>query len=325
MKTSKKIIAYILSKGEASAFELTNYLGISSRAVFKQLKNLVNNGKLIKKGAPPRVYYMVSEVPVFVNDSPQIPDNIEYPIIEEHFFHITPTGKIEQGFDGFVKWCEKRNLPLEKSAQDYKSILQKYKKYFNEFGLIDGMKKFKSSFAEVFLNEVYYLDFYSIERFGKTKLGQKLLYAKQSQNKKLISDISDEVNARIKNFIKTKKVDAVGFIPPTVKRETQFIKEFARSLNLKLPQVKIVKVGNEVSVPQKTLSKLEDRIENAKSTIVVDDQRSFNIVLIIDDAIGSGATLNETAKSLKQKGIAKKVLGVSVTGSFKGFDVISEV
>jgi hypothetical protein len=41
--------------------------------------------------------------------------------------------------------------------------------------------------------------------------------------------------------------------------------------------------------------------------------------------VGSGATLNETATQIKQKGIAKKVIGLSITGSFKGFDVISEV
>lgn len=37
------------------------------------------------------------------------------------------------------------------------------------------------------------------------------------------------------------------------------------------------------------------------------------------------ATANETALQIRQKGIAKKVIGLSITGSFKGFDVISEV
>src|SRR3989344_5605091 len=326
MKTSEKIIAYIFVRGEASASEITSYLGISSRAVFKQLRNLIDQGKLFKKGMPPKVYYMVTEEVLILRDSGTHKiDKSTQKFIEEYFFHITPTGRIEKGFDGFVEWCEKRNLGVEDSAQDYKSTLQKYRKYFNEIGFIDGMKKFKSSFNEVFLDEVYYLDFYSIERFGKTKLGQKLLYAKQSQNRKLISEISKEVEDRIKFFIRLKKITAIGFIPPTVKREVQFMKEFKKSLSINLPEIKIVKITNEVVVPQKTLSKIEDRIENAKSTIVVDDVRSFNNVLIIDDAIGSGATLNETARSLKQKKIAKYVFGIAVTGSFKGFDVISEV
>ena len=144
LKTSEKIIAYISVRGEASASEITSYLGISSRAVFKQLRNLIDQGKLFKKGTPPKVYYMVSEEPLILKDSGTFAiDKSTRKFIEEYFFHITPTGRIEKGFDGFVEWCEKRNLPIEKSAQDYKSTLQKYTKYFNESGFIDGMKKFK--------------------------------------------------------------------------------------------------------------------------------------------------------------------------------------
>ncbi len=45
----------------------------------------------------------------------------------------------------------------------------------------------------------------------------------------------------------------------------------------------------------------------------------------MDDAVGSGATLNETALKLKRKGICDMVIGYAVTGSFKGFDVLQEV
>ncbi len=51
----------------------------------------------------------------------------------------------------------------------------------------------------------------------------------------------------------------------------------------------------------------------------------YKNILLIDDAVGSGATMNETAKQIKNKGIAKKIIGIAITGSFKGFDVISEV
>jgi len=51
----------------------------------------------------------------------------------------------------------------------------------------------------------------------------------------------------------------------------------------------------------------------------------FTSVLLIDDAVGSGATLNETAKKLKLSGMAKKVIGFAIVGSMKGFEVIREV
>ena len=58
-----------------------------------------------------------------------------------------------------------------------------------------------------------------------------------------------------------------------------------------------MKVVGTTRIPQKTLRKLEDRIINAKQTIVVDPNQKINLnVLIIDDATGSGATLNEIAK-----------------------------
>jgi predicted amidophosphoribosyltransferase len=57
----------------------------------------------------------------------------------------------------------------------------------------------------------------------------------------------------------------------------------------------------------------------------VSDSIKYNKVLLIDDAVGSGATLNETAKKIKDLKIAREVIGLAITGSFKDFAVISEV
>jgi predicted amidophosphoribosyltransferase len=173
--------------------------------------------------------------------------------------------------------------------------------------------------------KVFYLDFYSIEIFGKTKLGQLLLYAKQSQNQTMINALVDQIKPKINALIQKFAVNAVGFIPPTVKRETQLMKELERKLNLTIPNVSLVKIKTPVTVPQKTLNKLEDRIENAKNTIIVDDNRTYNTLILIDDALGSGATFNETAEKIKRQGMAKTVIGLAITGSFSGFEVISEV
>ena len=65
-------------------------------------------------------------------------------------------------------------------------------------------------------------------------------------------------------MIKKYDIDAVGFIPPTVKREVQMMKELKNSLALPVRDIKIVKAQTEVIVPQKTLNKIEDRMENAR-------------------------------------------------------------
>jgi predicted amidophosphoribosyltransferase len=48
-------------------------------------------------------------------------------------------------------------------------------------------------------------------------------------------------------------------------------------------------------------------------------------VLLLDDAVGSGSKLNQIAGKLKQKDIAKKITGLAIVGSFKGFDVVTDV
>ena len=189
------------------------------------------------------------------------------------------------------------------------------------------MEKLKNTkgFISIAIDQLYYLDFYAIERFGKTRLGTLLHFAKQGQNRMLMNEIIGMTKEKINQFVKQKKIDAVGYIPPTIKRHLQFMQVLQKGVNLPLPHIGLVKVSGEIPVPQKALSKIEDRISNARSSIVVRETRQFKNVLLIDDAVGSGATINETAAKLKAKGSAQKIIGIAVIGSFKGFDVIQEV
>ncbi|MBU0706067.1 hypothetical protein KJ657_00480 [Patescibacteria group bacterium] len=323
--TAEKIIKYIGEKGQTTAKDLKNYLGISSQALFKQFAKLLENKKIYKVGRPPKVFYYLNKALPKANIEIEDIDEKTRKILEDSFLNITPKGERKQGVEGFALWCQKTRQPLEKTAREYVSTLEKYNA-FKKNGVIDGIKKFRSSFPQVFLDHIFYLDFYSIERFGKTKLGQMLLYAKQSQNKVLIKELISDIEPQIQLLIKEYDIDAVGFIPPTVKREIQFMKELENNSLLSIPKIKIVKVKTEIAVPQKTLSKIEDRIENARSTIIVDENQKYKNILLVDDAVGSGATLNETASQIKDKDICRgKIIGLAITGSFKGFDVISEV
>ena len=149
---------------------------------------------------------------------------------------------------------------------------------------------------------------------------------KQSQNISLIRRLVDEIRPEIVRLIHSQNIDGILFIPPTVKREIQFMKELEEKLRLPINTLSVTKIKTEIIVPQKTLSKLEDRIENAKKTIIVDDKKIYKNLLLIDDAIGSGATMNETARQIRNKNLASNnIIGLAITGSFKGFDVISEV
>lgn len=333
-KTSEKIIEYISKKGQASGRELADYFGITDRAVRKQLRSLFESGKIKKIGKPPKVFYTLPEEEYEGGSSlDQLSGKIsvikipreERKIIENKFLYINSKGERFDGMEAFVKWCQDRSFDVENKANEYVRVHNKYNN-LRKNGLISGKEKIKDTFGEnSCLNNIFYAEFYAWEIFGKTRLGQLLLYGKQSQDKKIISEISETVKPYVDYLIKKYEIDAVGFIPPTVKREVQFMKVLERNLSVAAPVIKIEKAKTDIVTPQKTLSKLQERIDNANHSMFATDTRSFSNILLIDDAVGSGASMNQVACKIKRAGLAKKVYGFAVTGSAKGFDVISEV
>ncbi|MBU2632123.1 hypothetical protein KKG52_00230 [Patescibacteria group bacterium] len=320
--TRDRIVEYIRESNQLRAHDLARLLNLSGTAIHKQLKKLINEGELEKIGRPPKVYYVLASKKVA---KPKLVNPALLRVINTRYLYISPTGEAKNGWDGFLAWCDKTKQDPIKTANEYLSTLNKFDK-FKKNDLIDGMPKIKNTFKNVFLDKLYYLDFYSIERFGKTKLGQILLYAKQSQNTSLINQLIIQIRPEIIKVIKENSIDGILFIPPTVKREIQFMKELEKQLALPSRILSVTKIKTEIIVPQKTLSKLEDRIENAKKTIIVEDKMRYKNVLLIDDAVGSGATMNETAKQIKNTNLVNgEIIGLAITGSFKGFDVISEV
>lgn len=327
MSNSEKIKKYLINN-QATVNDIAEYLGISRQAVHRILNNLVAEDNVTKVGTPPKVFYSASKQitkSTSVTSKVSIIDNTIKIIIDENFLFITPFGQKLIGWDGFTNWCSERKQDIDKMAKLYIQTIKKYDS-FKRDGLVDGMKKIKGTFTDVALDEVFYIDFYNVEIFGKTKLGQLLLFAKQSQDIALMNQLIDGIKPYVLGIIKKFNINGIAFIPPTVKREHQLMKQIQKRLNLDIRIISLVKVKTPVIVPQKTLSKLDDRIINARETIVVDDNGKYGNILILDDAIGSGSTLNEVAKKIRQKGICDgKIIGLAITGSSNGFDVISEV
>jgi phosphoribosylpyrophosphate synthetase len=322
MSNKEKIVKLIEKNDQMTVSQLAEELDISLSMVHRHLKALLDDETLQKIGSAPYVFYKLSEIEQV--DDISIDFDIQK-IINENFLFISSKGKRIDGLKGFIAWCKKRNFDIAQKANEYVQVYQKHEK-IKKNGVISGNDKMKEVFGEgVCVDDVFYADFYAWEIFGKTKLGQILLYSKQSQDKKMMKEVVKDVEGVIKQLIRTKNINAIGFVPPTVKRQVQFMKMFQKYLNVTLPTVKIVKVQTEVVTPQKTLNKLEDRIENADNTIFINDNIKHKNVLLIDDAVSSGATINQIACKIKKKDLAKKVYGFAIVGSAKGFDVINEV
>ncbi|MFH1407961.1 MAG: hypothetical protein ABIG91_02895 [Patescibacteria group bacterium] len=324
--SKQQILTYISVHQKARVDDLWRHLGFSRQLVQKKLKELVTEKLVIKSGKPPLVFYQLA-VQESLAPVESIPKNL-VDFIDKEYLYVSPLGELIYGFEGFSRWVSsiREQNNIRRLAQEYKKTVNTVKEKFNKFGFIDATEKVKQTFPNTYIDKVYYLDFYALPKFGKTKLGQLLLYSKQAQNYELIRTLSLQVKPKIQQLLAREKITAVSFIPPTVPRNIQFIKEFEKILDISLPHIDLSKAYlGDVPIAQKTLSRLEERVQNASRTIFVRNSAKYERVLLIDDAVGSGASLNETAKKLVAGGLAKSVIGVAVVGSYKGFDVIREI
>ena len=322
MNSREKILQILLDKDGVSAKALRDILGISKQRVHKILKELIADKRIFKIGSPPRVLYYISD-PVIKNELDIDEETKEQ--LQENFILISPKGDLLEGVEAFSAWCEGRNLPIKKTIDEYKKTQTKYIRHVNKDGLIDGIQKLKNTKElSLCVDQQFYVDFYAIERFGKTKLGTLMHFGKMSQSKKLIKMIINISKPKLEKAIQMLKVDAIAYVPPSLKRDIQIMRELENGFHISLPIIKLEKIKGDIIIPQKALPKIKDRIENARNSITVNDNRNFKRVLLIDDALGSGATINEVACKLKKRKIASKVFGFAITGSYKGFEVISE-
>jgi len=329
MSIKNKVTALFKESKELSVKEIADKTQASKQMVHIVLNQLLSEHFVEKLGRTPKtIYRLITESNNKVSDDSgfYITEN-QREFLNKNSLVVTESGNLLEGVDAFEYWCRQRKLPFAKTLDEFIQTKKKYSAYYHKSGIVNGTEKLKSTkgYSKIWLDELCYLDFYAIERFGKTRLGTLLHYAKQGQSKFLMHLMMNEIENRIKEFVRVNKADAIAFVPPTIRREVQLMKYIQSSLHIAVPVVEIKKIGGIIPVPQKSLSKLDERIRNAENTFAVTDQRSFKNLVLIDDAVGSGATLNQIAGKIKNKKVAQKVVGLAVVGSFKGFDVISDI
>lgn len=325
MKTKDKLIKLLQKHRQMTVHEMSMMLKVSRQYIHRVLSELESGGLVIKTGIAPKVYYTIAED--INNAQEEIISYEKERFLNENYLLIDALGNIKEGLNGMKYWCEKQNLQLSKTIDEYILTRQKYLAYANTDGLISGLDKLKSTkgIDKIGVDTLCYLDFYAIERFGKTRLGTLMHYAKQGQNKMLMKQIAIEIKQRVLYLIQEQKIDAIAYVPPTINRKIQIMTELKKLLDIQLPHVKIEKIKTAIIIPQKALSKIYERVANAQNTFAIPSQQKYQHLLIIDDAVGSGATINEIAIKIKGKNIAKEITGLAISGSFKGFDVISEL
>jgi adenine/guanine phosphoribosyltransferase-like PRPP-binding protein len=303
---SNSIELFKLVKGFKIDVSVENYLFINALFSLKYIH--VDDGKAnwtIKQTPESIIDYLTSVCGSI--------ENLQ--LIEDNFYQVTPSGNEEKGILALIGWIEKRKMDIPSTVTKYISDYQSYQNYKDANGLVVATSKQKNGY----LDKIYYCDFYTHGNFGKTKLGSWTFYGKAGPNPKLIQNAIDFTKTQILSLIKELNIEAIGYVAPTNQRTIQFMTELEKKLNIDLPKIQITKIQTPVKVAQKTLKSIEDRIENADKTFEISSSQSYNKILLIDDLIGSGSTLQQTAKKLRDQKIATgQIIGLAIVGSENG-------
>ncbi len=318
MKTTiEKIQEIITNEKQATAKHLRERLGVSQVLVHRHLKKLCEREVIKKIGSTPKVFYIPTE-----KKTQSIPAKSK--ILEDNWLEIMPNGEFIFGEKGFLLWCQERNYDYEIRKKEFEKIYRE-KEQLKEQGLIDATEKLTMTFAKNYLEKVWYLDCYSWEIFGKTLLGKLILYAKQNSDIVLMKRIARRVQKTLLKTIARNSFDSIGIIPHSIKRRHDFLQTTLGFLDINpIPQKIFEKVFSQHAVAQKTLKSKQDRERNAEETLFLVEKNFPNKMLLIDDACGSGATLNIAAQKIRSVSPNTKVYGLTFVGSQKGFEVIAE-
>lgn len=323
--TLNEIINFLNEQPGSRPKAIAERLGISRQYVQRLLAE--NSAQFTVSGSGPNRFYR--------NTKPAQSNTIDEPIadglsdkdmqlIDNNFYSLTPLGEELIGAKGLLEWSRARKFNPSAKQKEYLGILKKY--YPPHFkSPIDVTEKVRKTFSAIEVKKIWAVDYYNFEIFGKTKLGTQVLVAKQTGDAQIINELIKRLEIAANYIIDKYNIEAVAFVPPTLQRPSQLMAKLDNGIAKQVPRIKTHKVGARILIAQKTLKSLEDRVLNAAQTFIVESPKQYNNVLIIDDALGSGATINEIAKQIKQKGIARDCYGLVLVSSPSGYEVINEV
>lgn len=313
--TKEKIVELLNTHQSLSAKRLRELLFVSESLVHRNLKKLVQEQKIKKSGSSPRVLYSIKK---------ERSINFSSKIIEHNWLEIEANGAFLYGEQGFENWCLKREFDIKKMITAFEEAFKKNES-LKKYGLIDATEKIQKTFSKSYLEKVYYIDFYSLPIFGKTLLGKLILYAKQNSDLELMKNIAKKIEKPLRQIVEKQSFDMLAIIPHSVPRKRDFLFTTLSFIVIKNPFQKIFqKIFHDHPVAQKTLKSKKEREKNAEETMFLTKDSFPKKILLIDDACGSGATLNIAAKKIKEVSPSSKIYALTFVGSQKGFEVIAE-
>ena len=319
-------ILLALKEHEHTPKELRDRFGITRVAVHKHLKKLLADGNIRKIGSRPDVHYQ------FVRDLPVRDPVITSAIVKDLFMYITPVGEVLTGAEAFTEWSRYnlKKLPLEEKVRNYERCIREIQSLKDNgvYTLKKKLETFRDESGEnIYLRDVVSAAPYALPDFGKTREAVLLEIAKgENVNSDIFAHQLVEVFfPPLLTYLRHCEPHAVAFVPPTARRKVQIMDILKNRFGdiSPLPVVTVKKKKTSVIRQQKYLRTADERVRNARDTFVLDiperPAEPYGRLLLIDDMVGSGATLNQIARKCIDAKFAETVYGIGIVGDRKGF------
>jgi predicted transcriptional regulator len=302
--------------------EIANAWGVGVASAKKYIKPFVDQRVVEKIGKPPK---KINYTLTWQGNIYEYPEE-ERRLIEKRFVYITATGRIFKGLEGFENFVQEKYGAehIQELATKYlQTEKNKFKKQYTgqpeeAANFIEIGTHLGNMFSQKYIRQAYALDVVENKIFGRTKLQQFIEIAKAGQsNTALMMEIVQEVQPALEWIIKDKEIEAIIFVPPTVLRKTQLMTFVKNRLNYEVPTVFVKKNDSLLPVQQKNLSTLKEKIKHAGASFQVKKNQQYKNILIIDDVLDSGATIQAIAQKLIAQEIAQRVFALTVTANVK--------
>ena len=313
--------------------QIAEALNISRPTANKYLKELLQNWEISKIWSGAHSTYLIPQVDkkekksdfssLYKNPFPYE----EAKLLDEKFFKYDSDGRILKWVEGFLLRCKKRDLNPKHKISAFDAINQQINNHRTQCGLLNIINQFKIKHEYSALDELFYADAYTRAEFGRGALSEQMFFAKQHQDKQQLKSLISLFYRNLECLLTTFDIDAIGLTPPSISRKVQILDLVDQLLDPSIPRIPLVKYSpSKILIPQKSLKRPEERIQNAKNTIFIREEAiHYNTVLLIDDFVGSDVTLNETAIKLKTAWV-KKIIGFAFFGNLDlKYEVINEM
>ncbi len=320
--TRPHILALLHSYTTLRPIQIHRMTGISRQHIHSVLKRLLLEGEIVRRGRTPLSYYSLATPAAQSSEAILDLEPQQQEIVDRDFIIIKKEGRVVSGTRAICDYAQEQNTDPQELADAFVQQRQKQLQSAHSAALQDKddgatdqlqLLLEKESVSKDVFERFNFADYLSITHFGKTALAQKLHAAKSSDNGPLQIELFQEVEAQIHEYINDYQIDAVAFVPGSSAYGKRLMDRWRETLDLPLPHVNLVRAVMDTSAPQQGISLASDQTQYRHDSLIVDEHRTFDHVLLIDDQLLSGKTMSMAAQRMLDAGVTERVSGFVMT------------